>query len=518
MTNHHDLQPLVALVVDDRESSRYLSSSWLTRAGFTVITAETGTEALAILHTEHIDLAVLDVHLADMTGFDVCEAIRADPRTQAMPVIHVSATAVGPADRSEGLLRGADAYLVEPVEPREFMAIVTALIRRAEFRRRVMETSVRLRSLNSATADVHGASSDLRVFHALVDGASRIADRDAIVITRSAEHATRWRRIGDTIEAEPIERSVVDAVLEPAQVGHHTLTTEDPFLVTVPHAGAAFVDEAGEPAGLILVPAHEPELEAEVLPLLAQLGITASLALANLRALDVEHRIALVLQQSLLPQSAPVVDGLAVAFRYAAASQHAQVGGDFYEAFALDDHQVVIAIGDVVGHSLRAATVMGEIRHALRAYALDGYPPNEIVRRLDHLVRHFHPDMYTSLVCGMIDTRTAEFTFCGAGHLPIYWGSGADAQPLHTGGSLLGTGTGYELCTVALGPGDRIVMVTDGLIERRHEPIDLSLEELRVAIAELATTRLDQMVDHLLTEVGPAVPADDIAIIAFELS
>ena len=107
--------PATILVVDDSPTKRYLLVSWLTRAGFTVREAENGTEALARVGVDPVDLVVLDVRLPDLSGFEVCERIKADH--PAIPVIHVSAHAVDVVDRTQGLTRGADAYLAEPIEP-----------------------------------------------------------------------------------------------------------------------------------------------------------------------------------------------------------------------------------------------------------------------------------------------------------------------------------------------------------------------------------------------------------------
>ena len=118
----------VILVVDDTLASRYITSSWLQRSGHQVIEASTGAEALRTLATRAVDLVILDVGLPDMSGFEVCERIKADPGPPR-PVIHLSATSVRGADRAQGLTRGADAYLVEPVEPDELLATVASVLR-----------------------------------------------------------------------------------------------------------------------------------------------------------------------------------------------------------------------------------------------------------------------------------------------------------------------------------------------------------------------------------------------------
>ncbi|MFF1799437.1 PleD family two-component system response regulator, partial [Kitasatospora sp. NPDC058263] len=109
------------LVLDDNDINRYLVRSWLVRGGHTVVEAADGTEGLALLAAagdqDLPELAVVDVRLPDMSGFEVCERIKADPRTASVPVIHISATAIEVDDRAQGLHRGADAYLTEPIAP-----------------------------------------------------------------------------------------------------------------------------------------------------------------------------------------------------------------------------------------------------------------------------------------------------------------------------------------------------------------------------------------------------------------
>lgn len=108
--------PAAVLLVDDDEAKRYVMATWLRRAGHTVTETAPGSEALS--KVGDADLVLLDVNLPDMSGFDVCRQIKSDPATTAIPVIQVSATAVEIADRAQGLTQGADAYLVEPTEPR----------------------------------------------------------------------------------------------------------------------------------------------------------------------------------------------------------------------------------------------------------------------------------------------------------------------------------------------------------------------------------------------------------------
>lgn len=508
---------LVALVVDDRESSRYLVNTWLRRAGFRTLEASSGAAALDLLANETIDLAILDVNLPDMSGFELCESIRSRPDTEWMPVVHVSATAVESADRSEGLMRGADAYLVEPVEPTEFLAILTSLIRRGEMRKRTAVTAGRLRALNAASADIQAASSEERVFDALVQGATAIAGVEAIVATIARTPSIRR---GDA-PPQPLaagDLEIIGAALDPVRAGQTTLTLHLPQISPELLTGVAFLDELAEPAGAIFVPVSVSEVSDEVVSLLAQMALTATLALANQRALDVEHRIAVTLQRSLLPQRPPQVAGLDITFRYQAASLVTQVGGDFYDAVALDSHRTSLSIGDVVGHTLHAATVMGEIRNAFRAYALDGYGPVDVVTRIENLIDRFHPGEFTSTVYGVVDTEAATFAFCNAGHLPVLCFHDDSAEFVPSSGTLLGLGMPAPAeVTLDLVHGDRVMLVTDGLVERRGESLAVGLERWRLAAARCAGLTLDEAVDRMIAEVGPGeYPNDDVAVLAFE--
>jgi len=163
----------VVLVVDDNAASRYIASSWLRRHDYRVVEAETGAEALAVLAHEPVDLVVLDVGLPDMTGFDVCEKIKADP-AMGQPVIHLSATAVRAADRVSGLSRGADAYLTEPVEPDELLATIDAVLRYYRARETAEELADRLTQLSRIVHDLHAATSFDQLARSLAAGTTAL--------------------------------------------------------------------------------------------------------------------------------------------------------------------------------------------------------------------------------------------------------------------------------------------------------------------------------------------------------
>src|SRR5262245_20610180 len=133
------------LLVDDRESNRYAVSRILRKAGYAVREAATGEEGLR-LAADRPDLVILDINLPDVSGLDICRQRRAAPATAAVPVLHLSASLVGSEARSEGLESGADGYLVYPLEPRELIATVEALlrVRRAEREARAQRELLRV--------------------------------------------------------------------------------------------------------------------------------------------------------------------------------------------------------------------------------------------------------------------------------------------------------------------------------------------------------------------------------------
>src|SRR6185437_12661564 len=376
------------LLVDDDEAKRYLTGTWLRRAGHTVIEAGTGREALDLIGDA--ELVVLDVNLPDMTGYEVCKLIKGDPATAAIPVVQISATAVQVSDRALGLTQGADAYLTDPSEPDELLAVVMAALRYSRARQRAERTASLLAALTEVALDISAASTFDGLARAAAAGAARIfAAQAALIVQMPDGHIRRTsampgqpgtrqrgapRDLADRVTARVLgdsSGSMASAAISVSRedwlalVPDATLRCDVCVAAMWPKADrppvALAVDQAGVPGQ-------------EDLQILRQLVQLVALAADALRSYAEEHTIALTLQRSLLPSAPPEIPGLAMAFRYLPASDQAEVGGDFYEALRWRD-QVLVAIGDVQGHSLGAATVMGELRHALRAFAVEGHAP-----------------------------------------------------------------------------------------------------------------------------------------------
>jgi anti-sigma regulatory factor (Ser/Thr protein kinase)/putative methionine-R-sulfoxide reductase with GAF domain len=232
-------------------------------------------------------------------------------------------------------------------------------------------------------------------------------------------------------------------------------------------------------------------------------------------ALDREHRGAVALQRSLLPERLPDIVGIDAAARYLPAQD--EVGGDWYDVIELARGQVGIAIGDVAGHGVRAAALMGQLRTALRAYALDGHGPGETLRRVDRLMQTIRGRGMATAAYAILDPATGAMRYASAGHPPaVVVPESGHARLLEIDSAPpLGTlpYASYREAEAMLVPGETILMYTDGLVERRREPLTVGLDRLRdVASAASSAEDLCQRITREL--VPDQGGADDIALVA----
>jgi CheY-like chemotaxis protein len=512
-TNGEQAAPGVVLVVDDNAASRYVASSWLRRHDYRVIEAETGAEALAVLATEPVDIVVLDVGLPDMSGFDVCEQIKADPAL-GQPVIHLSATSVRAADRVSGLSRGADAYLTEPVEPGELMATIDAVLRYYRARATAEELAGRLTHLSRIVHDIHAATSFDQLARALAAGTAGLFSCRAMALVPALEGVIRRAvaAVGENPSVDAAPPDVVRALHVPAPehpdkatVRRRSIpaTADDPGWQALVVSGGP-----GQPA--LCVAIAVPALSPEQTTLLTQLGQAATLAADALRLYAEEHSLALTLQRSFLPERTPRIPGLEIAARYVPAAEAAEIGGDFYDVIELEDGRLLIAIGDVAGHSIYAATVMVELRHALRAYAVEDRDPADLVALLERMLMRYHRNEFATLCVLLLDPSSDELRVANAGHLPPLVVDETGAHYLDSYGRMLGLGLTQPRCTVHVLPAQwSIVLITDGLIEEPGLDLDTAMEALRTNV------RLDVEPEQLCTQLLERFTGrfDDIALL-----
>ncbi|MEU7994479.1 SpoIIE family protein phosphatase [Micromonospora sp. NPDC049060] len=504
--------PATVLVVDDSPTKRYLLVSWLSRAGFAVLEAENGAEALARVGVDPIDLVVLDVRLPDLNGFEVCERIKA--AHPAMPVIHVSAHAVDVVDRAQGLTRGADAYLAEPIEPEELVATSHAVLRYYRARQRAEVLAERLLGLADTTMAVHSAPNFARLLEAAAAGAAQIFKSPAAVVAETFE--------GDCIagiaDGPDGTATIVGWIVDDTGVPTGTTVRVDD-----PAAWGLVGWPAGDTVTVVAARLREDRAPLYVVvptatqtahtPVLRQLAQAVAAAVEAQRSFDEEHRIAVTLQRSLLPRRIPQVNGLDLAVRYEPASAQTEVGGDFYELVMLDGH-LLLAIGDVAGHSLHAATVMAELRHAVRAYAVEGHQPGEILHRVNELMRTLLPDELATICVLLLHPPSGRVRLASAGHLPPALSLDGKVEFVQHSAPLLGVRAPRPPdLEFVLPAGATLVFYTDGLIERRDTTIDDGLAALAVA-ATRVDDDLDRFCERLLVELAPPEIHDDVAVVA----
>lgn len=502
------------LVVDDNEATRYVLTTWLRRGGYLVDEAATGAEALAAAGGR-CDLVVLDVNLPDVPGPEVCAAIKADPATGSIPVLHVSATAVEVAQRAAGLLGGADAYLVEPLERDELLATVRALLRYGYARRRAEALADRLEWLQRASLDINAAGDVGELVRVATDAVVRLCGPPAAVAVARDDGGVLGVRADSTpTTTTELCRDDLDRMArEPAAVLEQVLGAgRSP---AVPLRAVTAPARPGTGSAAVIVAGAPPEPDEATERVLDQLAQVAGLAAENRLHYAREHDIAVTLQRSLLP-AVPTVPWLDVAVRYVASTAQAEVGGDFYDVVVLDDDQVVLVIGDVEGHSLRAATVMATLRSSLAAYLLAGRPPASALDQLHRVLRRM-PEEVLATVCCVLVHRDGEAVVANAGHLPPVVATGGGAVWLQPGGTVLGVEGPAGESRLRLEPGSSLVLFTDGLVEVRGRPLEEGIGRVVAAIGPVADD-VEAICDRLVADAATGrVATDDIAVLAARL-
>ncbi|MGW3245558.1 SpoIIE family protein phosphatase [Streptomyces sp. NPDC001070] len=273
---------------------------------------------------------------------------------------------------------------------------------------------------------------------------------------------------------------------------------------------------------LTLGRAERPDgFNASDLPLLEDITRRAGLALDNARLYQRQRKVSETMQRHLLPQM-PSIPGLQMTARYVPAPQASQVGGDWYDAFPLTDGATALAIGDVVGHDLDAASGMAQVRNMLRAFAWS-HPesPGAVVTQLDQAVMHIAEVPMATMILARLtsaDDGLWRLRWTNAGHPPpLLVNHDGRTRFLAEGhGILLGTGSTRprDDAVVTLPPRATLVLYTDGLVESPRHSIDDGLDQLRKHAASLARRPLDSFSDSLLDRVRPQDNDDDVAFLA----
>ncbi|MFD3659631.1 SpoIIE family protein phosphatase [Streptomyces sp. NPDC058659] len=295
-----------------------------------------------------------------------------------------------------------------------------------------------------------------------------------------------------------------------------------PGLPVDAHTGArAFLPliASGRPVGSCILGFERPRTfspeERTVLTALA--GLIAQ-ALSRAQRYDTESAVARGLQDALLPHRLPVLAGVETVGRYLPGTEGMDVGGDWYDVIATGHDRLALVIGDVQGHGVAAAATMGQLRSAVRAFALGGHRPQDVMRGTNRLLIDLDPGQFASCCYVLLDPGTGEVRAVRAGHpQPLLLSPDGTTRLVElAGGVVLGVDdrASYPVTRLRLAPGDVLALFTDGLVERPGTDIDEGIEHLRRALASTGSMALPEAADRLIREARQATARpDDIALL-----
>jgi GAF domain-containing protein len=275
----------------------------------------------------------------------------------------------------------------------------------------------------------------------------------------------------------------------------------------------------GRLSGVLSLMRDEAYTEDDVSYLL-DLAQRGALAMDNSSRYAFERDTAGALQRSLLPRSTPTTALLTTAARYLAGAQGTQVGGDWYDVIPVDEGRFVVIVGDVMGRGVRAAAVMGQLRATVRAYAVDGHRPADLLRRLDRVVQSLGGVHFTTCVVGLLDPVSRELCVAVAGHLPplvVRPDGDADYLELDPGLPLGVGGADFVEQSITLEPGSTVLLYTDGLVEGRGLSVEEGMTALRDAV-RAPVRSAEELCDRVLAAMGrDGDHDDDTAVLALLL-
>ncbi len=242
----------------------------------------------------------------------------------------------------------------------------------------------------------------------------------------------------------------------------------------------------------------------------------SAICIDNARIYTRERSTALELQRSMLPQSIIDVPGMELAYRYEPANTAAEIGGDWFDVVRQPDGRVALIVGDVTGHDIHAASLMGQIRTVTRTLAKLDLSPVEVLTQLDAMVSEMTAEVGATCVYAAFEPETRRCAIARAGHPPpaLVRAAGAVDFLDLPAGLPLGVGGGkFESAELTLEPGSVLVLYTDGLIESREEAIDIGMDHLAHALAAAHTEPFGPQYTSSLINRLVADPADDIALL-----
>ncbi|HWF33745.1 MAG TPA: response regulator, partial [Solirubrobacteraceae bacterium] len=398
------------LLVDDSPENLTALEAVLEPLGERLVSAQSGEQALRALLREEVAVILLDVRMAGMDGVETARIIRSRPRTRHIPIIFLTAQASDVEEIALAYATGAVDYVVKPFEPDVLRAKVSAFVELSRERaERVRQSRARAQAeAVAATVRKLQIVSDAALAHLeldellaeILERATTLFDADAAGVLLHDDDG-----LGLSLRAsrgEPFPLAADERVTFGEGALGRVADERRPVLLSAVElapesdAPASPIDNclvvplvaSGELIGLLYLGARPGRrFGGADLELLALAGERVAVAIEHAQRYAHELELVEILQRSLLPERLPSHPNLELAARYRPSGVAAQVGGDWYDALVLAHKRIGVMIGDIVGHGVRAATTMGELRGALRAFAIEGHSPGQALRQLDRVVQ-----------------------------------------------------------------------------------------------------------------------------------
>jgi anti-anti-sigma factor len=506
------------LLVDDRPDNLLALEAVLEPLGLHLTTATSGEEALRRLLSEEFSLIVLDVQMPGLDGFGTARLIKLREKTRHIPIIFLTAISGAEEHHLEGYASGAIDYVYKPFEPAILRAKVGALVELVGVKQRLEE------EVAERTASEQRLAESEDRYRSLIEHAP-----EAIVVLdletrRFVEANPQAERLFGMARAQLCEIGP-DDLRAPAEAGD---AAGDWVERARSGKGEPFEWSICTPTGtgvlcevrLLELPSSSRRLaRGSLIDITERRRIEdAAAAVAEReRALRQTQQIAQTLQRSLLPERLPEIPGMDMAVRYLPGSAGLEVGGDWYDVVPMPSGAVCLAIGDVVGRGLSAAATMGQLRTALRAYALDDESPERVIGRLGGLATVLPEAEMTTLIYAVYQPEAGMLSYMCAGHPPpllLHPGGTAsflcEGRVTPLGVPTLGTPEGI----VVLEPGSVLILYTDGLVERPGSTLDEGLQALADVVEGVSGADPEAMCEAITAAmIGDAASRDDVALL-----
>ena len=540
------------LIVDDNVDSLRSLELLLEPLGARVVTAESGREALRLLESEQFAVVLLDVQMPGMDGFETSASIRLQEQNRSIPIIFLTGLSTTPEHVFRGYEAGAVDYIVKPFDPVILRSKVAVFVELFEKTREIARQAMLLREQENERRDREEAERRLRRSRFLESAAASLERRldvkgragqlahtcipelgdvalvqlvepdgvveVAAVATRGVQDDVLRKLVGTRSNASSFGRWVFD---QPRARLFDSVTPEVWSELGLANEGHA-LSASLEPRSLIAAPlalgrrslgvlvvcaSTRPELYGDdELEIAKELARKAAMAVENSRLFEAEQERSKALQLSLLGRAEVTSPAVTAAMRYLPGTAELEVGGDWYDLIEREDGRILVAVGDVVGHGVQAATAMGKLRSAMGALGLvvDSVP--ELLGRLDEFADKIEEARFGTVAAVLLEPETGELRYSLAGHPPPLV-IDADGN-----GRFLEGGNGPPLCIVLgdepgrpegrarLEEGSALILYTDGLIERRGDSIDNGLERLRDAAAVRHRFEPERLCDEIVDE------------------